>query len=296
MMVPAAETPQLAGKEITMQLAVIKPRTGQANGTVITHGNQKQGYGIFLADDKIHMLVKQNGKPVTITAPIPEATSFTITGILKPNGSMVLQVDGKTLAEGKGLGPFKTAIPANLRVGFDGKGEEKLGPYPDNYDLVGNLGNSFIEVGKGTTQVGGVAEKADVTIHLKVVKDQMQFDKKSFSVKAGQVVELVLENTDFMLHNWVLTQIGMMNKVGAAADKMASDPKGAEKNYIPQMPEVIAATELVNPDTRVVIRFKAPEKTGDYPYVCTFPGHWRIMNGTMKVLSAGPAGPADKAR
>ena len=79
----------------------------------------------------------------------------------------------------------------------------------------------------------------------------------------------------------------MMNKVGAAADKLAADPKGAEKNYIPQMPEVIAATELVNPESRVVIRFKAPEKVGDYPYVCTFPGHWRIMNGTMKVLSAG---------
>jgi azurin len=95
-----------------------------------------------------------------------------------------------------------------------------------------------------------------------------------------------LENSDFMLHNWVLTQIGMMNKVGAAADKMAADPKGAEKHYIPAMPEVIAATELVNPETRTVIRFKAPEKTGDYPYVCTFPGHWRIMNGVMKVEKA----------
>ncbi|MDQ3291629.1 MAG: plastocyanin/azurin family copper-binding protein, partial [Bacteroidota bacterium] len=62
-------------------------------------------------------------------------------------------------------------------------------------------------------------------------------------------------------------------------------PKGAERNYVPKMDEVIAATDLVNPEGRTVIRFKVPQKTGDYPYVCTFPGHWRIMNGVMKVTN-----------
>ncbi len=32
-----------------------------------------------------------------------------------------------------------------------------------------------------------------------------------------------------------------------------------------------------------VLRFKAPSKPGIYPYVCTFPGHWVIMNGIMVV-------------
>jgi len=26
-----------------------------------------------------------------------------------------------------------------------------------------------------------------------------------------------------------------------------------------------------------------PEITGDYPFVCTFPGHWQTMNGVMTV-------------
>jgi len=284
--VPAAETPNVTGKEISVRSAITKPRTGALTGVVATQGNQKEGYGIYLADEKINMLVKQNGKDYAISAPIPDANRFQLEGILQKNGNMVLLVDGKEVAQGKAPGAFTAPIPANLVVGFAGKNTDKFGPYADNFNLSGNLSNGFIEVGNGSTKVGQVAEKADVTVTIRVIKDQMQFDKKAFSVKAGQVVELILENTDFMLHNWVLTQMGAMNKVGAASDKMASDPKGAEKNYIPQMQEVLAATELVIPETRTVIRFKAPEKVGDYPYVCTFPGHWRIMNGTMKVEKA----------
>jgi azurin len=32
-----------------------------------------------------------------------------------------------------------------------------------------------------------------------------------------------------------------------------------------------------------VISFTAPEP-GDYPYVCTFPGHAQLMRGVMKVV------------
>jgi uncharacterized protein len=47
---------------------------------------------------------------------------------------------------------------------------------------------------------------------------------------------------------------------------------------------VLFSSPLVNPDESYSIIFKAPEKTGNYPYVCTFPGHWRLMNGVMKVV------------
>ncbi|MCB1209408.1 MAG: hypothetical protein KDK97_08785 [Verrucomicrobiales bacterium] len=25
------------------------------------------------------------------------------------------------------------------------------------------------------------------------------------------------------------------------------------------------------------------KEKGDYPYLCTFPGHWMVMNGVLKV-------------
>ena len=89
-----------------------------------------------------------------------------------------------------------------------------------------------------------------------------------------------------MQHNLVIGQIGSLQTIGKAADKIASDPKGAEKNYVPELPEVLFSTKLVNPQQTVTLRFTAPAKTGDYPFICTFPGHWSIMNGVMKVVSA----------
>jgi putative heme-binding domain-containing protein len=34
-----------------------------------------------------------------------------------------------------------------------------------------------------------------------------------------------------------------------------------------------------------VLRFRAPGEPGIYPYVCTFPGHWVVMNGEMIVAN-----------
>lgn len=112
----------------------------------------------------------------------------------------------------------------------------------------------------------------------------MKFDIKTFTVKTGSVVEIVLDNTDFMQHNLLILQPGSMEKVGAAADKLARDPKGMDKQYVPEMPEVLFATRLVDPEQRTTIRFTAPASAGDYPFICSFPGHWRIMNGIMKVV------------
>ena len=81
----------------------------------------------------------------------------------------------------------------------------------------------------------------------------------------------------------VFTKPGMLSKVGKAGDAMMKDEKGAEKNYVPAIPEVLFSTPLISPDKSYKLIFKAPAKAGDYPYVCTFPGHWTLMNGVMKV-------------
>jgi uncharacterized protein len=112
----------------------------------------------------------------------------------------------------------------------------------------------------------------------------MKFDIKEFTVKAGQTVEITFENPDAMQHNLVIVKPKMMEKVGNLADKMMMDEHGADKNYVPSVSEVLFSTPLVNPDTNFKLTFKAPATPGIYPYVCTFPGHWRLMNGSMKVI------------
>ncbi|GAA4323169.1 hypothetical protein GCM10023149_23930 [Mucilaginibacter gynuensis] len=82
----------------------------------------------------------------------------------------------------------------------------------------------------------------------------------------------------------MLIKPGTTNIVGNAADELARDPKGADKNYVPEIPEVLKSSALLNPQQKVTIEFIAPEQPGSYPYLCTFPGHWRIMNGILKVI------------
>lgn len=134
----------------------------------------------------------------------------------------------------------------------------------------------------------GAAGKASVAatkvIQIQPIANEMRYNLKSFEVVAGESVEVRFKNIDFMQHNLLIIQPGSLAVVGAAADKMAASADGAAKNYVPDVPQVMYATKLVNPDTEAVLRFTAPEKPGDYPFVCTFPGHWRIMNGIMKVV------------
>lgn len=115
--------------------------------------------------------------------------------------------------------------------------------------------------------------------------NEMKYDRKNFSVEAGKKVRIIFENPDHMQHNLVITARGSLSIVGKAADKLATSPNGAERQYVPDVPEVLFATSLVDPQKSAVLEFVAPTEPGDYPFVCTFPGHWSIMNGVMTVVS-----------
>jgi azurin len=66
-------------------------------------------------------------------------------------------------------------------------------------------------------------------------------------------------------------------------NKFIADPDAASRHYIPRTELVLAYTDIVAPQDRSVIYFRAPTAPGRYPYLCTFPGHWMVMNGEMIV-------------
>lgn len=123
-------------------------------------------------------------------------------------------------------------------------------------------------------------------VYLKAIKEKLKFDKTEFTVIAGKPVEIVFENPDAMQHNIVIGQPYSLEIIGKEADKMITQKDGAEKNYVPAIPQVLVASPLVNPEQTYRLKFTAPVEAGEYVFVCTFPGHWRIMNGVMKVVSA----------
>jgi putative membrane-bound dehydrogenase-like protein len=120
-------------------------------------------------------------------------------------------------------------------------------------------------------------------VQISVVKGQMKFSLPEFTVKPGQRVRLTLSNPDEMQHNLLILRTGTLEAVGALADAMARTPDAAERNYVPPTPDVMQSTRLIDPGETYTLEFVAPRQAGDYPYVCTFPGHWRVMQGTMKV-------------
>jgi uncharacterized cupredoxin-like copper-binding protein len=115
----------------------------------------------------------------------------------------------------------------------------------------------------------------------------LKFALEDFAVPEGSRLRLVFNNNDDMLHNLVLVQPGKAEAVGKKAMDMGINGSGL--GYVPASPDVLANTCLLQPETSQSIYFTAP-KAGDYPYICTFPGHFLVMKGTMKVLpkTAGP--------
>lgn len=134
------------------------------------------------------------------------------------------------------------------------------------------------------------AQDADLaTIELKPhAQNPLGYDQTELTVKAGQKVKLTLNNTGSIApqpHNFLLLKPGKLDAVGALANAMLADPQGMAKSYIPEAakPDILANTKLVQPNQSETIEFTAPAEAGDYPYICTFPGHWLLMRGVMHV-------------
>ncbi len=94
---------------------------------------------------------------------------------------------------------------------------------------------------------------------------------------------MTLTNPDVVPHNWALLRPGTLESVGEAANRMISDPESAIRHYIPDSNDVLAWTNVVPAGEAFTIYFKAPSLPGRYPFLCTFPGHWMIMNGELIV-------------
>lgn len=123
----------------------------------------------------------------------------------------------------------------------------------------------------------------EVTVNC---NDQMQFDKKAFEVKAGEAVKITVKNIGqlpkvAMGHNFVILKKG--EEIAPFAMKAMT---ATATEYIPAEKEfkdkILAHSKLLGPgesDT-VTVTFK---EAGEYNYLCSFPGHFGLMQGKITV-------------
>jgi azurin len=114
--------------------------------------------------------------------------------------------------------------------------------------------------------------------------DLLEFRPTELTCHAGELVRVTFRNTGKYVsfeHNWVLIVPGSFDAITAAAADA-----GEERGFVPAGDHrILAFTPLCGRGQAVTTEFVAP-KPGDYPFICTFPGHAQSMWGVLHVLPA----------
>ena len=135
----------------------------------------------------------------------------------------------------------------------------------------------------GCTKVSDAPPKA-VEIQA---DDKMRFDVTAFEAKPGQKISVTFKNIgttpkESMGHNFVMLDRGVnTSNVQKFLDAASME---ASHDYVPpSSKDVLAHSKLLGPGETEVVTFNAPFITGDYLYLCSFPGHY--SKGTKGIMT-----------
>ena len=135
---------------------------------------------------------------------------------------------------------------------------------------------------------GGAVESvgADGVRTVKLTgNDTLQYNLKEITAAPGEKLHIELTNVgsmpkQTMAHNFVLLQ--PMADADVQALAMAASTKPTE--FLPEdLSKVIVHTKMLGPGEKETVSITAPAQAGNYPYVCTFPGHFALMRGNLVV-------------
>lgn len=117
------------------------------------------------------------------------------------------------------------------------------------------------------------------TVVVRSVGADLRYDVNEIRAEAGSTLTIRYENRGEMPHNIVmLKERSDINPVGIAA------LQAMETGYIPQdeatQERIIANTNLAKPGETVFVTITVPPP-GTYPYICTYPGHFTMMQGDL---------------
>ena len=153
------------------------------------------------------------------------------------------------------------------------------------------LALAFVAAGCGESDAesgstdDAAASGAVTELTIQPVGNQMKYEQTEFTVPAGEEITVTFENTatsPAMEHNVVV----LTSNEDAVVDRVGQAAMGAgDSEYVPDDEAVLAATDMAAPGETVSVTFTAPSEPGTYRYICTFPGHYTVMQGTMTVAA-----------
>jgi len=114
-------------------------------------------------------------------------------------------------------------------------------------------------------------------------RENLQFSTRTLEATADEIIKLTFGNPDVVPHNWALIKPGSLEKIGDLTNRLVNDPDAFLRHYVPDSQDVVCYTDIVEPKGEGAIYFRVPNEPGRYPYLCSFPGHWMVMNGELIV-------------
>lgn len=168
---------------------------------------------------------------------------------------------------------FKKTLAIVLALGTFSCGTEKKEEKKDTFN--------YEQPQTETAKTGASEEKSNTVLLLG--DDMMKFNLREIRVKAGEKVTLTLRHTGkldvkVMGHNFVLLKQGIDIVTFATAANSAADTE-----YIPNGgADVIAHTKMIGGGQETTIEFDPPAP-GTYKFLCSFPGHYGMMQGDFIV-------------
>ncbi len=197
-----------------------------------------------------------------------------------PSGALDKQMSGKLVA--MALESIQ-AIPEKARTSSVAV---------DYIQLVDTLATA-LPADEGSRARRKLADLAVRVLRLGTLPERMAYDQETLVVQAGKPVEFVFGNDDLMPHNLVILKPGSLEEVGMLAEASATAADAATRQFVPRSDKVLLASKLLQTRETQQLAFTAPSEPGIYPYVCTYPGHWRRMYGALVVVADLAAWQAD---
>ena len=123
-------------------------------------------------------------------------------------------------------------------------------------------------------QAAAFAQEVDAELVVPAERNAMAFTVGEITAPAGATVRLVMDNqatsSRAMVHNVVVLQDeSAVDRIGQAGAEVPVDDSA-----------VLAYTPLAGPGDRTAVVFTMPP-AGRYPFICTYPGHYRLMQGVL---------------
>ncbi len=169
---------------------------------------------------------------------------------------------------------YLSGIPARFRT---------AGPALDAVALAKSLSTKLTpEQAKAMTDR---LENLDVrVIAIGTVVERMIYDKEMIVVQAGKPVEFRFSNTDNMPHNFAILKPGSLEEIGLLGESTETEPDAKERHFVPKSDKVLLSSHLLASGESQALSYEVPKQPGVYPYVCTYPKHWRRMYGALYVV------------